>query len=183
MGDSAPAMLGNGGGDVEVDETYVGGKPRNPGKKMGPSRQKPCVVALVERGGSVRAIPMVTGQNFKQVIRENVDRSARILTDEAKRYKGIGKSFDRGHESVAHSRREYVRAGTDIHSNTVEGYFSTIKRSLMGIYHNVSKEHLPLYLNEYSFRYNHRHADDGDRTMAAIRASEGKRLFYKEPKA
>lgn len=187
MSGSAPEMLGSGGGDVEVDETYVGGRARYVGRarmgRPGPKSNKPCVVALVERGGSVKTMlgGSVTGKTFKQVILENVDRSARILTDEATHYRGIGKSFERGHEAVSHHAHEYVRAGTDIHSNTVEGFFSIVKRGLDGIYHSVSKRHLPLYLNEFSYRYNHRRLEDGPRTAVAIQLGEGKRLLYKEP--
>src|SRR2546430_6975028 len=122
MADSAPGLLGPGGGDVEVDETYIGGKMRYPGQyppgRPGPKSNKPCVVALVERGGSAKAMlaGSVTGKTFKQVVLENVDPSARILTDEAPHYHGLNKSFARGHKSVKHWRREYVRPGTDIHS-------------------------------------------------------------------
>jgi transposase-like protein len=187
MSGSAPEMLGAGGKDVECDETYVGGRERYYGKgvtgRPGPRSNKPCVMALVERGGSVKTMlaGSVTGKTFKQMVRENVDRSARILTDEAMHYRGIGKEFARGHESVKHQNHEYVRTGTDIHSNTVEGFFSIVKRGLDGIYHSVSKKHLPLYLNEFSYRYNRRGMEDGERTATAIRLSEGKRLMYKEP--
>lgn len=79
---------------------------------------------------------------------------------------------------MCHSAKEYVRG--DIHSNTVEGFFSIVKRGLNG-YHSVSKEHLHRYMSEYEFRYNHRHLEDGARTVAAIRGADGKRLMYKEP--
>ena len=75
--------------------------------------------------------------------------------------------------------KNYVRG--DIHSNTIEGFFSTVKRSLNGIYHAVSKEHLHRYMSEYEFRYNNRYIDDGERTLAAIKGAEGKRLIYKQP--
>jgi transposase-like protein len=179
MADSAPAPLGTGGGDVEVDETYVGGKPRYPGvRKKGRGTSKQCVVALVERGGSVKARPVanVTGNTLKGLIRDNVHKSARILTDENRSYCGIGNNFERGHAHTKHSLKQYVVG--DVHSNTVEGFFSIVKRGLNGIYHSVSKEHLHRYLAEYEFRYNLRHLDDGARTVAAIRASEGKRLVY-----
>lgn len=181
MGDSAPALLGPGGGDVEVDETYIGGKPRYKGtSKPGRGTKKACVVALVERGGSVKTKPVanVTGKTLKGLIRRNVDKSARILTDENPSYRGIGKKFARGHAKTKHSAGEYVKPGTDIHSNTVEGFFSIVKRGIDGIYHSVSKERLPLYLNEFEFRYNRRHLEDGQRTTAAIRAAQGKRLLY-----
>jgi transposase-like protein len=180
MSDSSPANLGPDGGDVEVDETYVGGKPRYVGQnKPGRGTKKACVLAAVERGGKVRAKPIakVTSANVKDFIREVAHPSARIITDQSNVYQGIGHEFDGGHESVNHTKKEYVRG--DVHSNTVEGFFATVKRGLNGIYHNVSKEHLGRYLDEYAFRYNNRNLSDGERTHAAIKAAEGKRLFYK----
>lgn len=177
------AMSGSAGtltGDVEVDEAYIGGKPRekNVGKRGRGTKKQP-VFAMVERGGAVKCMPVanVTGKTLKQAIRENVHTSARILSDENSAYIGIGDEFAGGHEFTKHSAREYVRG--DVHSNTVEGFFSIVKRGIKGIYHAVSKEHLHRYMSEYEFRYNRRHMDDGDRTKAAIKASEGKRLTYK----
>lgn len=179
MADSAHAPLS---GDVEVDETYVGGKPRYKGQsKRGRGTNKQAVVALVERGGSVKTKPVanVTGKTLKGIIRANVDSTSRIITDENTSYNGIGEEFDRGHHTVCHSAKEYVRG--DIHSNTVEGFFSTVKRGLNGIYHSVSKEHLHRYMAEFEFRYNYRDMEDGERTTAAIKAAEGKRLLYSTP--
>lgn len=85
-----------------------------------------------------------------------------------------------GHESVTHSQREYVRPGTDVHSNTIEGVFSLLKRGVMGTFHSVSRKHLPNYLNEFEFRWNTRKVDDGQRVVKAIRQVEGKRLMYRE---
>lgn len=180
MQETGPAELGPGGGDVEVDETYVGGKPRyihNTLKTV--KSKKSCVLAAVERGGKVRVKPIakVTSSNLKDFIRETVHSSARIITDSSNKYQGIGHEFDGGHETVNHTAKEYVRG--DVTTNTVEGFFSTVKRGLTGIYHNVSKEHLGRYLDEYAFRYNNRTLSDGQRTQAAIKAAEGKRLYYK----
>lgn len=180
MADSAQGPLS---GDVEVDETYVGGKPRYKGQsKRGRGTKKQPVLAMVERGGNVRTKPIanVTGDTLKGLIRENVARSARIITDENSAYTGIGKEYAGGHETVCHSAREYARG--DVHSNTVEGFFSSVKRGINGIYHAVSKEHLHRYMAEFEFRYNNRHLDDGDRTVKAILSAEGKRLMYKQPK-
>lgn len=179
MADSAPGPLGPGSGDVEVDETYIGGKPRYKGNnKRGRGTKKQPVVAIVERGGKVKTKPVanVTGKTLKQVIRDNVHTDARILTDENPSYNGIGLEYAGGHHTTCHSAKEYVRG--DVHSNTVEGFFSLVKRGLNGIYHSVSKEHLHRYLAEYEFRYNHRHMDDGARLSKAIRSSDGKRLKY-----
>jgi len=179
MEDSAPSPLS---GDVEVDETYVGGKPRYKGQsKRGRGTNKQAVVALVERGGSVKTKPVanVTGKTLKAVIRDGVKTDSRIITDENPAYNGIGKEYAGGHHTVCHSAKEYVRG--DVHSNTVEGFFSSVKRGLNGIYHSVSKEHLHRYMAEFEFRYNNRDLEDGERTIAAIKAAEGKRLLYANP--
>jgi transposase-like protein len=177
----ADSVVGPLEGEVEVDETYVGGKPRNPGvSKRGRGTKKQCVLAMVERGGKVRTKPIanVTAKTLQGAIRENIATTSTIYTDENSAYKGIGNEYDGGHHTTTHSKREYVRG--DVHSNTVEGFFSLVKRGITGIYHAVSKEHLHRYLSEYEFRYNHRELDDGARTVAAIKASEGKRLTYRE---
>ena len=175
MADSVTGPLS---GPVEVDETYIGGKPRFKGRRPGPRKggSKTPVMAMVERQGRVKT--NVNANNFKGIIRQNVDKSATIFTDEHNAYKGIGKEYVGGHHTVCHSEGEYVRGV--IHSNTVEGFFSIVKRGLHGIYHSVSKEHLHRYMAEFEFRYNHRELEDGDRTIAAIKASQGKRLRYKE---
>lgn len=168
-------------GTVEVDETYIGGKARNHKSRKEAWENKAPVVAMVERGGNVRSFHVadVTGKTLKSAIRENVDKRSRIMTDEAKQYQGIGREFEGGHQTVKHSAGEYVRG--EASTNTVEGYFSIVKRGLNGIYHSVSKKHLHRYLAEYEFRYNGRKLDDGERVVAAIQAADGKRLRYREP--
>lgn len=173
-------------GQVEVDETYVGGKPRPKSgekPKRGRGTKKIPVVALVQRGGNVRAKPIerVDGKTLKGAIRENVDKRSVILTDEFSSYRGIGKEFKFGHVTVNHSEGEYARGGA--HTNTAESYFSLLKRGIVGSFHHVSKEHLHRYVDEFSFRWNHRGAKDGERTVTALRAANGKRLSYKEPKS
>ncbi len=167
-------------GIVEVDETYLGGKPRHPRDKRKAWSSKAPVMAMVERGGRVRSmvVPDVTAKTLKQAIRDNVDRRARIMTDEARQYRGIGPEFA-GHDTVKHTAGEYVRG--EVTTNTVEGYFSIVKRGLNGIYHSVSKKHLHRYMAEYEFRYNRRGMTDGERTVAAIQAADGKRLRYRDP--
>lgn len=169
-------------GDVEVDETYVGGKPRYKGQsKRGRGTNKTPVVGLVERGGKVRArvVTDVTGKTLKDAIRNFVDDKARIMTDENPSYNGIGKDFDGGHATVNHGRKEYAR--DDVNTNSIESFFALIKRGMVGTFHNVSKKHLHRYIGEFEFRYNTRRLDDGARLVAAIKASEGKRLMYAEP--
>jgi len=169
------------GGTVEVDETYVGGKPRyrsatNP---RGHTHKTP-VLALVERGGNVRArvVADVTVATLKAAVREHVKPSARLMTDEYVGYKGLGREFAGGHETVKHSAHEYARG--DATTNTVEGFFSLLKRGVYGTYHNVSKRHLHRYVSEFEFRYNGRKLTDGERTRLAIRGAEGKRIMYRD---
>jgi transposase-like protein len=175
----APRMKGT----IEVDELYVGGKPRYKGvSKPGKGSDRTPVVGIVQRGGDVRFRMMerVTSMNIASFIAENADLSCRVITDEAPVYKFVGKHFEGGHEVVTHSAKEYVRKGTDVHSNTVEGVFSLIRRGMMGTFHSVSRKHLPNYLNEFQFRWNTRKMDDGQRVSAAIKAIDGKRLQYRE---
>ena len=168
-------------GTVEADEVYIGGKPRFNSHRKGWSDKVP-VAGLVERGGDVRfrMLERVTADQLGKFIAENADLSCRLITDELAAYKQVGKAFICGHETVTHSEREYVRPGTDIHSNTVEGVFSLIRRGVMGTFHSISKKHLPNYLNEFQFRWNTRKMDDGQRVSAAIKKIDGKRLEYRE---
>lgn len=188
MADSEPGLLGPKTGIVEADETYIGGKVRRHSladigdRRRGPSHkaQKPIVAAVVERGGSVKTkiIPRATAENLRPFLFSNADKSARLMTDEYVGYRKLGKEFA-SHETVEHGRLEYARG--DVTTNTIEGFFSIVKRGLNGIYHAVSKEHLHRYLAEFEFRYNNRELEDGARIAKAVRASEGKRLMYRQP--
>jgi len=176
-------------GDIEVDETYVGGKPRKHQKRevggpklnTGRGTKKIPVLVMVKRGDKVRArvIPNVTGKTMKAAIRDNVHVSSRIITDEYKSYRGVGKEFAGGHETVTHSIGEYVRG--DIHTNEAESFFALVKRGFYGTFHAVSKKHLHRYINEFAFRWNTRKITDGERTASAIKGADGKRLMYREP--
>jgi hypothetical protein len=114
-------------------------------------------------------------------VRENISRESRVFTDESQLYTGSDTHFA-GHESVKHSRKEYVRG--EVHTNTVEGYFSIFKRGMRGIYQHCKEKHLHRYLAEYDFRYNHRIAlgfNDRDRANEAVKGAAGKRLTYHLP--
>ena len=170
-------------GTIEVDEVYIGGKPRFKNTtKPGRGTWKTPVVGIVQRGGDVRFQMMerVTAENIGKFVAENADLSCRIITDELNVYTSVGKAFHGGHETVTHGAGEYVRPGTDVHSNTVEGVFSLIRRGVMGTFHSVSRKHLPNYLNEFQFRWNTRKMNDGQRVTAAIKQIDGKRLEYRE---
>jgi transposase-like protein len=175
------------GGTVEVDETYVGGKPRARGSEPGHTGRgtdKQPVMVLVSRDGRVRSMPIarVDGPTLKQAIRDHVDRSATIMTDELHSYRGIGREFTGGHFTVTHTQKEFVRRvndGTDfVSTNTAESYSALLKRGHYGIFHHFSKKHLPRYCDEFSFRWNHRKVTDGERMVAAIQGAKGKRLRY-----
>lgn len=169
-------------GTVEVDETYVGGKPRYKGiSKRGRGTRKTPVFAAVQRQGNIhrRVVADVTGETLKAAIREVVHPSARIMSDELASYNGIGKEFAGGHGRIYHGSKEYARG--DVHTNTVESSHALLKRSIVGIYHNVSSEYLHRYLWQADFLWNARRMNDGERTVLAIKAAEGKRMMYKQP--
>jgi transposase-like protein len=181
-------------GTVEADETYVGGKVRRPNVKKhrsldptkpdprnqtGRGADKTPVFLLVERGGQARSfrVANVTGDTLGGAIRRNVSRGAHLRTDSYPSYKKVGKEYA-SHATVDHSV-EYVRG--DAHTNTAENYFSILKRGIDGVYHHVSEAHLPRYLAEFDFRYNHLARDgwtDSQRTVEALRGVVGKRLTY-----
>jgi transposase-like protein len=176
--DSGP--LGGANKVVEVDETYVGGKARNRKNHVPP---KEAVVALVERDGRVRSrhVANVDGANLRPILKAEIDAASYVMTDESPVYPSAMAGFA-GHGTVNHSIEEYVR-GKFWHTNTVESYFSILKRGVIGTYHHVSAEHLKRYLGEFDFRHNERAAlgvDDSERTAKAIRGAAGKRLTYQQ---
>jgi len=166
-------------GTVEVDETYVGGRPRYRGHLPGRATNKTPVFAAVERKGRIRrkVIADVNGKTLKGAIRDLVDHQSRIISDDFSSYMGIGKEFSGGHHTVAHGTREYVRG--DIHTQTVESSFAILKRGIVGIYHNVSRQYLHRYLWQFGFLWNHRNLNDGERVILAVKAAEGRRLRYR----
>lgn len=169
-------------GVVEVDETYVGGKPRKGNGKIskrGRGTEKAPVMALIERNGKSVSMPIekVNAKTLKAAIREMVDKSSTIMTDEWKSYGGIGKEFVGGHGVINHGLGQYVNG--NISTNTAESYFALLKRGVYGTFHHISKQHLFRYCDEFSFRWNNRKVTDGERTTQAIKGIEGKRLIYR----
>jgi transposase-like protein len=141
-------------------------------------------MSLVERGGKIRSyhVPEVTAATVKPIIADAIAKDSHFRTDESGVYWTIGEQFA-SHRTVVHSINEYVRG--DAHTNTVEGYFSILKRGIYGTYHHVSQAHLKRYLCEFDFRYNERIAlgvSDTERAAKAIRGSAGKRLTYRQPR-
>lgn len=178
--------LGGEGKIVEVDETVIGGKERNKHKsKRNPknigSVGKEIAFSLVERGGRVRShhVPRVNAKTLRPIMVAHIDRKSFLMTDDAGQYRVIGPEFA-GYETVNHGIEEYVRG--DAYTNTVEGYFSILKRGINGTYHHVSQQHLKRYLAEFDFRYNERSAlgvTDSERADKALQGIEGKRLTYR----
>jgi transposase-like protein len=183
--------LGGEGQVVEADETYLWkqddpkpsaqrrGRPYLTKGKGGPAGKR-AVIALVERGGNVRSFHpnIADGNTVNKIVRDNIARESRLHTDESRLYLGVGQEFA-AHEAVKHSHGEYVRG--DVHTNTVEGYFSIFKRGMKGVYQHCKEKHLHRYLAEFDFRYNTRKITDMERTVAAVRGGEGKRLTYYQP--
>jgi transposase-like protein len=171
-------------GTVVVDETFMGGKPENrhwnkdARGKWGRPLPKTPVVALVS-GDEVRAqvIANVNGRTLRKAIQENVDMARSTLhTDGHQPYRSIGADMA-GHVWVDHTHGEYVRDGAS--TNAAESFFAQMKRSITGTHHNVSKEHLHRYVNEFAFRWNTRKLTDGERVQAMVDATVGKRLTYR----
>jgi hypothetical protein len=128
-----------------------------------------------------RVVADVTAATLRQAINEDVDSRARLMTDEYSAYRWLKKGRTGTHETVCHRTFELARA--DVHVNTAESSHALIRRGLIGIYHNVSLEYLHRYLWQFDFLWNNRQMNNGERTIAVIKAAEGKRLGYKDPVA
>ncbi len=142
-------------GTVEADETYVGGKRR--GIRGRGANGKTPVFGIVKRGGEVfaKTVSNVKASTVMPLIRKNVKIGTTVMTDEFGIYNNTRQSGYR-HERVNHGAREYVRG--EVHTNTIEGFWSQMKRSIDGTHHSVSSKHLQHYVDEFAFRYNHRNA-------------------------
>lgn len=141
---------------VELDETYVGGKAK--GKRGRGAAKKTPVFGAVERDGKIKTkvVLNVRKLTLMPLIKDMVTDNSVVVTDESNSYNDV-KKLGHLHESINHSKGQYVDG--DVHTNTIEGFWSQFKRSVHGTYHSVSKKHLQLYLDEFSFRYSHRKSD------------------------
>lgn len=182
MKDGGLGPLGGEGETVEVDETYIGGKEKNRHRSqrlVGGVYGKETVLSLVERGGRVRSLHVgyVTADKLRPILLDQIDSASTLCTDEARHYRTMGSHFR--HETVNHSADEYVRG--PFTTNSVEGFFSILKRGIVGCYFHVSEKHLHRYLAEFDFRHSNREKlgiDDQSRTDLAIKGFVGKRLTY-----
>ncbi len=189
-------MFSSGGGTIEADATYVGGKERNKhANKRNSSNTgamgKQCVFTLVDRKGGARSfhVPNVDAKNIKPIIQAQLAEQTRLMTDGDRPLRAV-KSLVDSHETVNHAIGEYVRG--DIHTNTVEGFFSILKRGIVGTFHHVSAAHLHRYTAEFDFRYTNREGkakvngkwvktglSDTERADALLAGVKGKRLTYR----
>jgi len=170
--------MGGKGSAVEVDETYYGYK-LGAKVKRGPAH-KHAIVSLVERNGEVRSFHVrnVNSTTVGLLLDRHIALDSHLMTDDANLYKSISLDFDK-HSTVNHGAGEYARGA--ITTNTVEGYFSVLKRGLNGVYQHVSEHHLKRYLWEFDFRHSNRIAtgcDDVARTDRMVKGIVGKRLTY-----
>lgn len=177
--------FGSGGGAVEVDETYIGFKAGR-GTQKGTGHKR-AVVALVDRESGKSKwfhVANAGAADIHPIVLDNIHREARLMTDEAKMYRKIGRRF-KEHGTTTHARFQYVDLkDRTIHTNTVEGAFSIFKRGMRGVYQHCAEHHLHRYLAEFEFRYNNRTANgvnDRERAANAVAGIAGKRLTYEGP--
>jgi len=167
--------IGGEGITVEADETYLAKSPKT--RKSGPLHAKPdvAVLSLVERGGDIRSM-YLDEKSVRGALVKHLDERSRLVTDGSTVYKG---QVDK-HESVDHSKFEWARG--DVHTNTLENFFSIFKRGLVGVYQHMDNKHLDRYLSEFDFRRNTRAKlgiNDSQRAAIAVAGAAGKRLMYK----
>lgn len=169
---------------AEIDEVYIGGKEKNKLKKKkklhisGRSiESKTPILGIMERGKGVRAFKMQTVSDtvIQSFIFKHISSTARIMTDGWRAYRKLSTRYD--HSIINHNQGEYVRG--DVHTNTIEGFWSLLKRGIIGIYHYASKKHLQKYVDEFVFRYNTHTMNDCSRFYKAIEQMNG-RLKYKD---
>ena len=182
-------QMGGAGSIIEADETVFGPDPRKD-TRVQRSRERYShehlvpIFALVERGGEVRSfqIKSANTRTLMGILQDQVSWQSRVMTDRSRAYYGVHRVFVGGHRTVDHTRGEYVRG--DVHTNTVETFFSIFKRGLFGTYQHISEKHLGRYLAEFDFRYNQRirlGVNDQARADKMIRGISGKRLTYATP--
>ena len=179
-GDLSP--FGGNGGDVEVDETYYC---ELPGFDRKGGKNKMAVVSLIDRAsGRARSIVVenVTSKTVGQIVADNMAKEARLITDSSNVYLKVGATFS-AHVSVNHGREEYVsKLDPTVHTNTVEGFYSILKRGMRGTYQHCAPKHPHRYVAEFDFCYSNRIAlgvDDQMRATSALQGVVGKRLTYR----
>jgi ISXO2-like transposase domain len=184
MAGSDLSPMGGEGATVEIDETFIGRKKDMPVRRG--YAHKHAVMTLIERrpeGGKARSFHVsgTAAADLLPIIKAHVNSGTHVMTDEAGQYAHLGKHFA-AHDFVTHSTGEYVRG--DVHTNTLEGFYSVFKRGMKGIYQHCAEHHLHRYVAEFDFRYNTRTrlgVSDAERAAKVVRGAEGKRLMYRRP--
>lgn len=174
--------------EVEIDETYIGGEMQNKhkskraefhaqGRQTGMNDKKP-VLGMLERDGKVRCtvLDRAQGTTIKPILFETISKTATVITDGFGAYTGIAKVFTK-HVVINHAQNEYVVGS--FHTNTIEGFWSLLKRGIIGIYHFVSDKHLQKYLNEFAFRYNSRAQSENQRVTFFLSNMEHRLTYNK----
>jgi transposase-like protein len=179
--------VGGEGKSVEADETFIGGKEKNRHRsqraksRLGGSWGKEAVFSLVERKGQVRSqhVASVSADSLRPILKAQIEADTAFYTDDAGQYRHMKRDFPK-HQVINHGIGEYVRG--EAHTNTIEGYFSILKRGITGTYHHVSAQHLKRYLGEFDYRYNEREAlkvSDFERFEKSVQGIVGRRLTYR----
>lgn len=190
MGGGKMPPMGGEGKIVEADETYFGKKKERatmttagkPFIKRGSGGvHKRAIVSLVERGGSVRSfhVDRADKETVARIVTNNISKQSKLFSDESRLYLGADAHVSE-HQTVRHYGGEYARG--EVHTNTIEGYFSIFKRGMKGVYQHCDEKHLHRYLSEFDFRYNNRvglGVDDQQRAVNLVKGIVGKRLLYK----
>ena len=180
MDETGTVNFGAGGGVVEVDETFIGNQFKKSKTARGGAHKNKVLTLIDRTSGKAKSIVIkdLRISTLLPILQANIAKEATVYTDEAKWYEKLSKSFA-AHDFTTHAAEEYVRG--DVHTNTVEGYFSIFKRGMKGIYQHCDKTHLHRYCAEFAFRYSNRVAlgiDDDMRAHNALMGVVGKRLTY-----
>lgn len=162
-------------GTVESDEAFIGGKDKNQHANVRGLKRKAIIVGVLERGGELRVSKIDHLRDAPEVVEDNVERGSKLMTDELTAYKRLGRFYQHGY--VTHSKGEYGRG--NVHVNSIEGYWSQLKRQIYGIHHWVSAKHLSRYVGESVWRYNRRDVTEAFRFNELLKITSG-RLTYRE---